>query len=622
MISPEKLRNRARPGRLSRWLIVIGLLLLFSLPATPIGAQDYAFGVPKLEMQVFVQDDGSAKLVYDITFQNTASGHSIDIVDIGMPTGNYSIRNMNASVDGTPLTNIRPSEFVKPGVEVHLGAASIPRGESGEFHLEATIPGLVNQDVTDKELASFQITPTWFGSEFVRGDTDLKIAIHLPEGVAAEEVLYQNKPFSQKAIFQDRAVALWEFPATRLTGPHKVGLSFPKRFVTNVVRINVFQLALRWWEDQLQLRTGLVVAFLVLFSFFYFRLTGGTGFIPWTLMVAGLGWIFLNEPIIHALAFVPLVAGGVLVQQHLSRSRTRYLPPIAQVEGGGIKRGLTAPQAAALLEMPVNKVLTLIVFGLLKKGVLLERSPTPLIVDIDEAFQIDDSLAEKSAYDQWIKSAQAKGIVLHLYELRFLHAIASRPGIALQKHRFAKPMEWFVNDLAQRMKGFDLSDTKDYYKAIVQKAIDDARDFGDIPGREEIIERNLEWILIDPHFPVVLETPVNPYRPTWVRPISIGKSGSGALPGRVGSSPGSSGVGLSDVAAGFAGWTENTMDGMAFAILPSSMSTVPSRGGAIDLSGIDENIFKAFTSGEGGSGSGGSGCACACAGCACAGGGR
>jgi hypothetical protein len=602
---------------LSRWLIVIGLLLLFSLPATPIGAQDYAFGVPKLEMQVFVQEDGSVKLVYDITFQNTASGHSIDIVDMGMPNGKYAIRNMSASVDGTPLTNIRPSEFVKPGVEVHLGAASIPRGESGEFHFEATIPGLVNQDVTDKDLASLQITPTWFGSEFVRGDTDLKIAIHLPEGVAAEEVLYQNQPFSQKAIFQDRAVALWEFPATRLTGPHKVGVSFPKRFVNNIVRVNVFQLALRWWQDQVQLRTGLVVAFLVFFSFFYFRLTGGTGFIPWALMVTGLGWIFLNEPIIHALAFVPLVAGGVLVQQHLSRSRTRYLPPIAQVEGGGIKRGLTAPQAAALLEMPVNKVLTLIVFGLLKKGVLLERSPTPLIVDIDEAFQVDDSLDEKSAFDQWIKSAQVKGIVLHLYELRFLHAIASRPGIALQKHRFAKPMEWFINDLAQRMKGFDLSDTRDYYKAIVQKAIDDARDFGDIAGREEIIERNLEWILIDPHFPVVLETPVNPYRPTWIRPISIGKSASGGLPGRVDSSPGSSGVGLSDVAAGFAGWTENTMDGMAFAILPSSMSTVPSRGGAIDLSGVDENIFKAITSGEGGSGGGGGG-GCACAGCACA----
>lgn len=49
------------------------------------------------------------------------------------------------------------------------------------------------------------------------------------------------------------------------------------------------------------------------------------------------------------------------------KRKLKYLKPTLSVEGHGIKRGLTAVEAAILLEQPLDQVLTMILFGLLKK---------------------------------------------------------------------------------------------------------------------------------------------------------------------------------------------------------------------------------------------------------------
>jgi len=46
----------------------------------------------------------------------------------------------------------------------------------------------------------------------------------------------------------------------------------------------------------------------------------------------------------------------------------QYLPPKISIEGKGIKRGLTAVEAGILLEEPLDKILTMILFGLIKKN--------------------------------------------------------------------------------------------------------------------------------------------------------------------------------------------------------------------------------------------------------------
>jgi hypothetical protein len=165
------------------------------------------------------------------------------------------------------------------------------------------------------------------------------------------------------------------------------------------------------------------------------------------------------------------------------------------------------------------------------------------------------------------------------------------------------------------MKGFDLSETKDYYRAIIRKAVQQASAIGEIPQREQAIDRNFEWILMDDHFPTVF-TYGRPYYPTWSRGSTV------SMPGGASAAPSAGGgTSFGDVASSFAGWAENTMGNMASAISPGALSLAHPAGGFLDLSGADHlsgEFFQALAESGSGGGGGGGGCACACAGCACA----
>ncbi len=625
MANPPTTRRRRLWLRASQALSLALILAAVAVIAAPALAQDYRFSVPELQFEVFIEPDGTARLVYDITFANQRTGRSIDVVDIGLPTARYNISNMRASIDGVELYDIRPSEYVKPGVEVHLAGLWISPGDTGTLHFEATIPDLLFEDVTNRDYASFQITPTWFDERFVSGTTNLHIAIHLPEGISPEDMLYQNEAFGQRALFQDRAVALWQFPATRLTGPNLVGVSFPSAGISNVQRMTVLDLAELWLVGNPTLRLILGLLFASVLTYIFVRVTGGTGWTLWFIAMIGMVYLFLRWPLSLLVAFLPLFVLLYLVERKRKRRKLPYMPPIAQVEGGGIKRGLTAPEAAALLEMPLNKVLTLIIFGLLKKGVLRQTGEDPFTVELNPAYQAAaDKRNQEQRREPRKRAAQQAGIVLHTYEHYFLDALEAKPGAPVQKVDFGEAMDWFLRNVARRMKGFDLSDTQEYYQAIVRRAVEQAKAIPDIPAREQALDRDMEWVLLDDNFPTVFNTPTYTYRPIWARPVSSSGSGGGmALPGlpSSGGSHGPAAPSFGNVAAGFAGWTENTMGALAASISPSSLPSLAGKGGFVNLSGVDKvtgDVFKALASSSSSSRSGGGGGGCACAGCACA----
>ena len=177
-----------------------------------------------------------------------------------------------------------------------------------------------------------------------------------------------------------------------------------------------------------------------------------------------------------------------------------------------------------------------------------------------------------------------------------------------------------INHTADRLKGFDLSDTQDYYQRIIARAMEQAKELGEIQQKEQFIDRHLQWILLDNNYPTVFHTPHYNYRPIWIRPFtSSDRIGMPSTSVRTPSAPGGK-TSFSQVAASFAGWTENTMGKMADAIAPGALQ-VESAGGVINLGGVDKvsgDVFKSLASSSGGSSGGGGSCACACAGCACA----
>ncbi len=549
-------------------LVLGGAGAVVAQPTSSRTAQTYSFSVPMLLMQVTIQADGSVNIVYDITFNNF--GSPIDIIDIGTPTNNYDVNAMQASINGHPLTDIRPSEYIDTGVEVHLDGQAIPTGGTGTLHLAFTMPDMVYADTTNQNNASLQITPTWFDSSLVSGTGNIEIRITMLPGIQPDEVLYQDQPFTDK--YQDdqgRVVADWQFENVSPTRAYRVGVSFPQRGMTHVIKVTFWDLLGRW-------------------------LAGAAG-------VVG-GAIGTCLPLA-----VPLFIIFVIARAVIRGSKPNYLPPIAQVEGGGIKRGLTAPEAAAILELPLTKVLGLVIFGMLEKGLIRQTKPDPLTVEVVEDFRVADKsdLKDEESRTRYRRqAAQTKGTVIHHYEYPFLDMIEKHPDTPINKMPVVEAMQILVDDAAAKMKGFDLSDTQDYYRRVIDRAVEQAAAIGDVEHRQAYLDQYLPWVMMQRDYRPALTLGGYHYWPVWARQAhaaSGGTSVAGAGGRAVSAGAGrasSSTTTFGDVSASFAGWAETTMGGMAAAILPTALSKPVASSGS--------------------SGGGSSGCACACAGCACA----
>jgi len=583
---------------------ILWVIVLTIVAATVAPAQDYSFSVPKMELHVTPNSDASVTMEYVIDFYCDQGAHPIDIVDVGLPHKDYDISNMQAALNGNPLGTIRKSEYVDIGVEVPLSPAIAP-GQSGRFTFQCTMPNLVYQDTTRADYASLRITPTWFGSEFLTGTTDLGIFIYLPDEIKLDEILHQGQVFTQKMQIKDKKAVAWVFKGTRVDTEHMVAVSFPRRVMDRVVHITKWGLAWKWWTESPGARVLAGIVFLVLFSIFFFRLTAGTGaciFIP---VLIGLVILWLLSPALEAL-FLPVFIPVWLIAERVQGSRRReYLPAIESVPGGGIKRGLAVPEAAVLLEQPLGRVLTLVIFGLLKKRLVRQTADDPLTVEIREDYQTEERRERRQA-------AQANGTVIRGYEQAFLEEIMENPGKPVEALNFRKAMKHLVTSTAKRMKGFDLDKTREYYRHIMAKAWREAKAIGEIEQRTDFIDDNLMWLMLDEDYHERFTTWHRGgyyYRPPWSRPAAAATA-----------APAPAGGGrttLGDVTASFAGWAENTTGRLASTMDPVSVGLAPDS--IIDLSGVDKVSMDVLESmAESSGSSSGGGCACACAGCACA----
>jgi hypothetical protein len=534
-------------------LIAVGLAILVPLTL----AQDYSFNLQENQAHVYINADGTIDIVYDLTFANDPGARSIDFVDVGLPNSSYDLSQVRASIDGTSLYDIEDSPYVAYGVAVGLGSHAIQPGDTGTLHVEATVRDLIYQDSKDADYASFEFAPTYLDSQFVHGSTYLAVYFHLPPGVTAEEPRYHTEEFTEAYFEDDRVVYSWIKPDARGDKEYVFGVSFPQQYLA----AGVVQKA---------------PAFNIDFSaccsspFVWFVAFGG-------------GWAFL----------------AFLGKQNQKRRKMKYLPPELAVEGTGVKRGLTAVEAAILLEAPLNKVMTMILFGLVKKGVITVESEKPFKV------QVTDPLPED--------------LKLWYYERRFLKAV--KPDGTLDEVELREGLIDLIGDVNKKMTGFSLRETRSYYQDIAARAWKqvEAADTPEVLG--ERWGEGLEWTMLEddwddrthevfrdrpvvmPHWWWFYRPWVAPSMPSGPRPMPSG----GAQPVTLPTLPG----------ADFANTVVTGIEGAANSVV----TKVESFTGK-----VTQTTNPPPKSSSSGSKSGGYSCACACAcagcACACAGGGR
>ncbi len=532
-------------------LALLLLALLISLPAL---ASDYRFSVNDLTAELTVRADGLVELRYALTFTPRPGSHPVDIVDIGMPNDSYELGSARAAIAGTKLTDIRRSAYVKPGVEVHLGARAIVPGRTGTLEFSIRLPRMVYADSADGRFASMQFKTTWFDDRYVVGNAErIEIRFKLPPGSRPGEVKYHDfsggyEP-SEMFLEGDRVVYRWLWLDRPATAPYAAGASFPRNLVAGVSV-----------PAKRSILKAVASVFFALVAF-----------------ILSLAPIWIIVLII------------VLAVRSNRRRLQRYLPPRVGIESGGIKRGLSPAEAALLQELPLAKVLLLIVFGLLKKGRL--------------------AIKEIASGDFRYHEQAREGLDLHEYEASFLTAIDS--DNRLIKGKLRTLFTAMIAALEKKMAGFSRRETNAYYQSIMNKAWEQVRNSPPAQLPAELAQ-SLEWLVLDPEYEKKLEPfadnavflPGGPEH--WYRNFPQRSTAGGvSIPGR----------GVGGAAANLVG----SLQTFSAALLGDSAAFTSA------ITRVTNPPPVPSSSGSGHRGGGGScACACACAGCACAcaGGGR
>ena len=579
-------------------LVAFGLLLvlLAILPATPSNAQTYRFSLPTYEVEAYIEADGSLTLRYYMVFQNDPSASPIDFVDLGLPYANYNLGAIEATIDGQPMPEINDSAYVH-GAELALKNLAIQPGAQGT--VIATVPGITDilfpYDQADREnYINFQFTPNFFDSSNDRSqNTEYRMTIILPPAVGADQGVYYNprnwpgEDISESALTQDNRVYYsWFTNNANVHTEYEFGAAFPASAIPAGVVAD---------PDDYEEYTP----------------TGD---------VSGFGGFFVNllrslPCIIGVLFFLGVgIFSRKVSQKQTSARKLQYFPPKLAVDGKGIRRGLTAVEAGILLEEPLDKILTMVLFGLLKKEAITVLEKEPLSIKANEP--LPEGLYE--------------------YETNFIKAF-SETGKDKQRRSLQAMLIQLVDVVQDKMKGFSPTETKDYYTDITRRAWLAVEGAQTPEIKSAQFDHTLEWTMLDDQFnnrtqQTFVNTPV--FIPRWWHLYNPGFSASPAVGGSSGlASP------VASVSGGGGSKPSISMPnipGSDFAASIINGATAVSAGVVGDLTGFTGAVTNRTnpipvsrpSSGSSGFRGGGGGhscaCACACAGCACAcaGGGR
>ena len=541
------------------------LFVILSLVSPALAQGDYYFAVEKEVVHVYWNADGTISIDYTWVFHNQPGAHVIDFVDVGTPNNRYS--DILADVNGNPLSISTDYQGEGgSGFAVDMGAYTIQPGQSGTLHVYiGRVERMLYPDTEDETYTSGEFVPTWFGSQYVTGSTDITVTFHLPPGLGTEEPRWHSSPSGFPSEPQSgfdgegRIFYTWNSPNANMHTKYQFGVSFPRSYVPADAIYTPPAEPLFDFEEA----------------------------IPFLFMCCFVG-LFFGLPVM-----------GVI---NTNRRKLKYLPPKISIEGHGIKRGLTAVEAAILMEQPLDKVMTMILFGVIKKEAaeVVKRDPLEL------AF------------------AKEQPAELHQYEKDFLKAFGEKTPAPRRKLLQDMTIA-LVRSVSDKMKGFSRKESMEYYKSIMEKAWAQVEAAATPEVKSQKFDENLEWTMLDKDYDDrTRRTFTGPvYMPTWWGHYDPTYSGRTAMPTSSGKSLSSAGGGAKSLpGADFAASVVGGVQGFSNKVLGS-------------LNGFTEKVTGTTnpppkpppSSGRSGGGSrsgGGCACACACAGCACAcaGGGR
>ncbi|NIR86052.1 DUF2207 domain-containing protein [Candidatus Bathyarchaeota archaeon] len=372
-------------------------------------------------------EDGSIDLLYDISI-TLDSGDDINFVFIGQPQRNFTIGNATDQYGHTlNTTDVSSGSDYKVKVNLY---PPLKAGQTVRFNLTTKVADMIWEDTENPGNVGMQFIPTWWEEARV---LDLQVQIVLPFGVTVDNVTTTEELWNGTPYEDDRLSIFWQRGDLSPNQRYTFGVSFPKEYVQS-------------YE------------------------TGPTGAVA-----------FLQQYGPALLIFGVSIAGiGAVV--YVVRKRP-YLKPTISIETLGIRHGLTAVEASYLLDVKPTKIVTEILYSLLRKRAVWVESTTPALkLKIMKPFQ----------------KTGTPETPLRYYEIDFLNAI--KEDGTLDEEKLAKTIVFLRGTVEEKLRGYCRRDTIDYYRKIVAKAWEQVEQAGTPELASKAYDEQLLWLFLDPNY--------------------------------------------------------------------------------------------------------------------------
>jgi len=398
---------------------VLGLLLL-AASFTLAFSQGTEYEVERQWIQIWVNQDGSINLQYNLTVR-CVSG-SLGYFLIGQPNEHFTILS-STDIHGGTLNAESIIEGDNYQVKIYL-ASRIYAGESETVLLLTKVDQMIWEDKTNPSNVGMQFLATYWP---VTVD-DLRVGAVLPPSVPENEVR-NDPPWDNVVQTQDGLMIYWERSYLQPDQQFKVGISFPKQYIS------------KYYSE---------------------------------------GFDFVSLLPFALVGFFAIAAAIPIVRMVRCQE---YISPKIGIEALGVRRGLTAIEAASLLGVEPRRILTMVVFSLMRKNALEVQR------ELDAAEGAPSRLI-------FIRVPMADPRGLRWYETDFLDCIG-QGGVADERALAALIVH--IRDVVdQNIRGYCREETIHYYRGIVEKAWEQVSAAGTPELVAQTFADQLDWLSLDP----------------------------------------------------------------------------------------------------------------------------
>jgi hypothetical protein len=307
-----------------KFLVLIALLT-FTLAvsaASSVNAQSLVYNVDHEWARIFINQDGTIDLTYNISVSVTSG--SMGGFYVGQPNRDFT-PGQGVDQYGNSLLVEDKSEGSNSRVDVTLNER-LTAGQAIWFQVTTNVAGMISNDTQNPGNYGMQFIPQWISDVSI---SDVRVQIVLPPDVSTNDVKTTQNFYNSTSTVEGRLAVYWEKPVIQTNEQFLVGVSFPASFMPNYVPS----------------QSG----------------DGEFDFGAYGTIIGVLGFFFA------------IVVLFILVKV----GKSTYTSPKLGMETLGVRRGLTAVEASFLLDLKPPQIVTEILYSLLQKRAVWAQETKP-----------------------------------------------------------------------------------------------------------------------------------------------------------------------------------------------------------------------------------------------------